>query len=458
MGRSPRPIARRPAALATLALNPRASGDVGWQLSFAAVIGILLWASRLRDLLIGGPRRQTDWLAACPGRGRRRHHLGDARHGAVDGERVRRGVDRVAARQPSRPAGGRAHDVAGDAGLHRRTGARDTRAATHLARRPPGGLRGPGGALARLARAGRAWRSAPRASARSWPPMRRSASARGWLWAGPPATRSPRWHPAVTAAVGRRGGRRPRRRSPSGRPSPARRRGGPDARPADHGPRRRPGRLDSARSGRRRARPGGRRAPTATSFVPTSSARASPKLAAVVVTHDQSDHVGGIEELLGVLPIRRLLYAQRGPDFPRDARAAGVRTSSIAEGSEVDSGGLRLEVLWPPRAALDDRAPGGSEPTALVLLARWHRFSMLLTADAEAEAVPLDPGPVDVLKVAHHGSDDAGLGRAARPRRAEPGGDLGRLRQPLWPSDAGHPFHPRRASRPQRSVRTRRAT
>jgi competence protein ComEC len=43
------------------------------------------------------------------------------------------------------------------------------------------------------------------------------------------------------------------------------------------------------------------------------------------------------------------------------------------------------------------------------LLARYRDFSMLLTADAEAEAVPLDPGPVDVLKVAHHGSDDAGL-------------------------------------------------
>ena len=35
---------------------------------------------------------------------------------------------------------------------------------------------------------------------------------------------------------------------------------------------------------------------------------------------------------------------------------------------------------------------------------------MLLTADAEAESTPIDPGPVDVLKVAHHGSDDAGLG------------------------------------------------
>ena len=35
---------------------------------------------------------------------------------------------------------------------------------------------------------------------------------------------------------------------------------------------------------------------------------------------------------------------------------------------------------------------------------------MLLTADAEAESMPIDPGPVDVLKVAHHGSEDAGLG------------------------------------------------
>jgi competence protein ComEC len=34
---------------------------------------------------------------------------------------------------------------------------------------------------------------------------------------------------------------------------------------------------------------------------------------------------------------------------------------------------------------------------------------MLPSAAAEAEAVPLDPGPVDVLKVAHHGSEDAGL-------------------------------------------------
>ena len=43
-------------------------------------------------------------------------------------------------------------------------------------------------------------------------------------------------------------------------------------------------------------------------------------------------------------------------------------------------------------------------------IARWRGFSILLTADAEAADVPLDSGPVDVLKVAHHGSADPGLG------------------------------------------------
>src|SRR5215211_3799944 len=40
------------AAAATLMLNPRWLSDPGWQLSFAAVIGILLLAPRIRDLLV----------------------------------------------------------------------------------------------------------------------------------------------------------------------------------------------------------------------------------------------------------------------------------------------------------------------------------------------------------------------------------------------------------------------
>ena len=135
------------------------------------------------------------------------------------------------------------------------------------------------------------------------------------------------------------------------------------------------------------------------------------RLGAVVATHDQSDHVGGIEELLGRMPVSRLLYAAAGHRLLEQARVAGVPVHRLAEGGEVRSGRLHLQILWPPRELLADPPPG-TDPNrlALVILARWLDFSILLTADAEAEAVPIDPGPIDVLKVAHHGSDDSGLG------------------------------------------------
>ncbi|HEU4704842.1 MAG TPA: MBL fold metallo-hydrolase, partial [Sphingomicrobium sp.] len=145
-------------------------------------------------------------------------------------------------------------------------------------------------------------------------------------------------------------------------------------------------------------------------------------LGAVVVTHDQSDHAGGVEELLGELPVGRFLFDRVHPGLIAAAKAAGAAPERIAAGRELRSGGLRLRVLWPP-AELLGAASAGEDPNrlALVMEARWHRFAMLLTADAEAEAVPLEPGPVDVLKVAHHGSDDAGLAgllERTRPRLA----------------------------------------
>jgi competence protein ComEC len=133
-------------------------------------------------------------------------------------------------------------------------------------------------------------------------------------------------------------------------------------------------------------------------------------LAAAVVTHDQSDHAGGVEELLGSFPVGRLVYAELGSRLIERARAAGAVPTRVAEGGELRSGSLRLEVLWPPRELLAGPPPEDPNTECIVLLARWRHFEMLLTADAEAEAVPIDPGPIDVLKVAHHGSADSGLG------------------------------------------------
>jgi competence protein ComEC len=146
------------------------------------------------------------------------------------------------------------------------------------------------------------------------------------------------------------------------------------------------------------------------------------RLGAAIVTHDESDHAGGVRDLLGEMPIGRLLYAVLDPSTLAAVRAAGVPAGRLARGGELRSGRLRVEVLW-PAAELLAGPHRGEDPNglAIVMLARWRRFSMLLTADAETEATPLDPGPIDVLKVAHHGSDDGGLGELlerTRPRLA----------------------------------------
>lgn len=145
-------------------------------------------------------------------------------------------------------------------------------------------------------------------------------------------------------------------------------------------------------------------------------------LGAAVVTHDQSDHAAGIAEALGRVAISRLVYGRLDGEFLATAREDGARPDQVAAGATLRSGPLRLEVLWPPPELLAGDPPD-TDPNllALVIRARWHHFTMLLTADAEAESTPLDPGPIDVLKVAHHGSDDAGLGSLLdriRPRLA----------------------------------------
>jgi competence protein ComEC len=134
-------------------------------------------------------------------------------------------------------------------------------------------------------------------------------------------------------------------------------------------------------------------------------------LGAAVVTHDQSDHAAGVAEALGQLPIAHLVYGRLDDAFLTASRADGAHPEQVAAGTTLHSGSLHLEVLWPPAELLAE-APPQTDPNelALVIRARWHHFTMLLTADAEAESTPLDPGPIDVLKVAHHGSDDAGLG------------------------------------------------
>ncbi len=141
------------------------------------------------------------------------------------------------------------------------------------------------------------------------------------------------------------------------------------------------------------------------------AARGVDRLGALAITHTDTDHTGGAAAVLESTQVDRLLYARADRATLALARAAGARLGQVTEGSAVRARGLRLDVLWPPADLL--RAVPGSEPNAasLAVLVRSGRFEMLIAGDAEAELAPIHPGDVDVLEVAHHGSEDAGLPR-----------------------------------------------
>jgi competence protein ComEC len=397
------------AACTTLALNPRWISDPAWQLSFAAVVGILLFASRIRDLLLGAHREPSGRAsparrALAEGAGVTvaatlstaplfAHHFGTVSLAALPANLLALPaiapamwlamLSAILGQVPGLPvepftalAGLLAAYVAQVAHWFAAPGWSQANVAL------PGWPAVAGSYAALLVGASGGLALARRRRGLALPPTRRIALAGGIAIAAC----------VVASQVGALG-------SAPSPPTPGLRVTVLDVGQGDAIL------LQPAHAGSVLVDGG----PPGDDLRDLLERAGASSLAAAVVTHDQSDHVGGIEELVASFPVRRLLYAEPGADFLRAARAAGVPTDSVAEGAEVDSGAARLDVLWPPRALLEGPPPEDLNQAALVLLARWHGFSMLLTADAEAEAVPIDSGPVDVLKVAHHGSDDAGL-------------------------------------------------
>lgn len=131
------------------------------------------------------------------------------------------------------------------------------------------------------------------------------------------------------------------------------------------------------------------------------------ELAALFITHDQLDHAGALAEVLATAEVHRLFVGRPAPELAATADASGVSLAQLAAGARLRFGSAELEVLWPPSGP---ETPG-SDPNldSLVIVVRFKRWSALLTGDAEAEATRLQPGPLDLLKLAHHGSADAGL-------------------------------------------------
>jgi competence protein ComEC len=148
-------------------------------------------------------------------------------------------------------------------------------------------------------------------------------------------------------------------------------------------------------------------------------------LTAIVLTHPQRDHIGGaarVVERLGVGAVGDPGIEAPSPDRAAvlaAARRRGVPVVLLHAGEVFALGKLALRILWP-----DEPGPPSEDPNqhAVVALASYGATDVLLTADAESDVTSrLHLRPVEVLKVAHHGSEDPGLPdllRILRPRIA----------------------------------------
>lgn len=158
-------------------------------------------------------------------------------------------------------------------------------------------------------------------------------------------------------------------------------------------------------------------------------------LDAVLLTHTDLDHVGGLDSLRGIVRVDSVIVARgvldaivsESPELLAtilDVARTDVR--QVVAGDKVEVGRACLDVIW-PRATVE----GGENRDSIVSVASFgagaeDALRVLLTGDAEQDVTqPLAEagsiGDVDVLKVGHHGSavsTSAGLLAAVSPELA----------------------------------------
>ena len=136
----------------------------------------------------------------------------------------------------------------------------------------------------------------------------------------------------------------------------------------------------------------------------------------IILTHPDEDHMNGIAKLLDTQSLEHIkvkrLYIYEGfenceelKDILDIARASGVQVKPVHAGYKISDDKLELEVIYPTAGVRTDEYNNAS----LVSNVRYGDFTLLATGDLETpgeERVMLTDGltPVDVLKVAHHGS------------------------------------------------------
>lgn len=154
------------------------------------------------------------------------------------------------------------------------------------------------------------------------------------------------------------------------------------------------------------------------------------RIDAVVATHAESDHFGGLLDLAsaGELPVETLIDGGGNTDradfqrMRREFAAGGARSIPAVAGRLWRCGDLSIRLVGPAPLSPDAPPPANPNERAAVTVVDAGPLRMLASGDAESpQLASLALPSVDLLKVSHHGSADPGLGQLLarlRPRLA----------------------------------------
>jgi competence protein ComEC len=140
------------------------------------------------------------------------------------------------------------------------------------------------------------------------------------------------------------------------------------------------------------------------------------KLSVVVATHQSRDHHAGLLQVVKRFPVGLFLDGRDGvPDrsfdeLEREVDSRRIPRRSTRAGERLRVGNMTIRILWPlPREPLTP-PPVNPNERATVAIVSEGGFDLFLSADAESgPLLNLELPQVDAMKIPHHGSADPGL-------------------------------------------------
>lgn len=148
-----------------------------------------------------------------------------------------------------------------------------------------------------------------------------------------------------------------------------------------------------------------------------------PEMEMIILTHPHADHVSGLVYILENYKVKNIVYERE--DYQTDVfqkfsaavaeeQKEGAKVYSPAAGDVFRLGGTTIEILWPPkesnRRVLGLSTPKNPNDRSVVARLSYGSFDLFLPGDQETDEAQVmlsntaQLDPVEVLKVAHHGS------------------------------------------------------